>query len=34
MRSVRANVMVGAALWTLGLLAVWAVVYGPRPQPP
>ena len=26
MRSLRANVMVGAILWTLGLLAVWAVV--------
>jgi len=26
MRSLRASVMVGAALWTLGLLAVWAVV--------
>ena len=25
MRSLRASVMIGAALWTMGLLAVWAV---------
>ena len=33
MSSLRRNVLIGAALWTVGLLAVWAVyitLYGPR----